>query len=287
MNWDNLQYFLAVARTGSLSGAAAQLAVNHSTVARRVDKIEADLGVRLFDRLNNGYRLTQAGRNLLQQTQQLEEQIVQIQRRFQDSDKNLSGRITVSKPSAGILNLAPIISEFCIEYPNIKIELIADTAFSDLNRFEADVAIRLTESPPDKLLARKLGKLPLCIYADKTYLAANSNLEHPGQMHWLVWHEKNCEPNMQAILLQNLPDARIVLTTNSYSEVYEGINAGLGVGLLSPRRLPAKHDLSVLTPELFQHSLSCYILCHPELRQNAKINAFIEFFSDRISSLLA
>ena len=103
MNWDHLEYFLAVARSGSLSGAAKQLNVNHSTVARRLEKLEQQLGSILFHRLSNDYQLTEYGVKLQQQAVAVEDQINQIQRVFKSHDSELSGSLCVTQPSSGAL----------------------------------------------------------------------------------------------------------------------------------------------------------------------------------------
>ncbi|MEJ6539224.1 MAG: LysR family transcriptional regulator, partial [Halioglobus sp.] len=147
MDWGHLEYFLAVARTGSLSGAAKQLGVNHSTVARRLEKLEQQLNVRLFDRLNNGYRLTDDGLSLKAHAAQVEREINQIQGVFSGSEAELRGTLKISKPSSGLLNLAPLLVAFHRRYPDINLVLTAGGERSEIARMEADVAIRLTNNP--------------------------------------------------------------------------------------------------------------------------------------------
>jgi len=105
MDWSNLEYFLSVAREGSLSKAAYKLDVNHSTVARRLDKLELDLNVKLFNRHNKGYELTNHGLALQQEATVVENQVFQIQRVFQSKEAELSGTLTITKPSNGGVNM--------------------------------------------------------------------------------------------------------------------------------------------------------------------------------------
>ena len=134
MEWGHLEYFLAVARTGSLSGAAKQLRVNHSTVARRLEKLEQQLNVRLFDRLNNGYRLTDDGLALKAHAAQVEREINQIQGVFSGSEAELRGTLKISKPSSGLLNLAPLLVAFHHRYPDINLVLTAGGERSEIAR---------------------------------------------------------------------------------------------------------------------------------------------------------
>lgn len=286
MDWSHLEYFLAVARTGSLSAAARQLQVNHSTVARRLDKLEQQLQVRLFDRLNNGYRLTGDGQALRQKAGQIEEQISQIEGVFSGSESELIGSLKVSKPSSGALNLAPLLTEFHRRYPHIELDLTAASARSEISRMEADVAIRLTDNPPDALIGQKLGQLPMLLYASRAYLQQLKTLD-PAQLDWLIWQEGDSPFTMEATLNQEMPDARIVLRTNSYSELYEAVKAGMGVSWLSPLRLPKSHKLQAVSPERYRYEIGVWLLSHPDLRNRERIRVFKNFMSEQLGGSLA
>ena len=286
MDWSHLEYFLAVARTGSLSGAAKRLNVNHSTVARRLDKLEQQLQVRLFDRLNNGYQLTQDGLALQQQASRVEEQIDQIQGVFCGTETQLNGSLKISKPSSGILNLAPLLTDFHQQYPNIDLHLTSASTLSELNRMEADVAIRITDAPPPDLIAHRLGQLPIFIYGSRSYLQQSKTLD-PAQCDWVVWQEDTSTLNMEPVLKMNLPDARIVLRTNSYNELYEAVNAGMGVSMLSPLRLPKGHRLQALLPEVYKFDIGIWLLSHPDLRNRERVKVFKAFMVEQLGEILA
>ncbi|HJU30330.1 MAG TPA: LysR family transcriptional regulator, partial [Hyphomicrobiaceae bacterium] len=144
-SWDDLRVLLAVARHGSLSGAARALGVNHSTVLRRVAALEAAIGTRLFDRLPGGYALTPAGDDMHMVAARLEEEIAAAQRRLAGRDAQPSGTVRVTTIDILALYVLPRhLTSFRAAYPGISIELvIAETPFS-LTRREADVAIRAT-----------------------------------------------------------------------------------------------------------------------------------------------
>jgi DNA-binding transcriptional LysR family regulator len=284
MDWSHLEYFLAVARAGSLSGAAKQLRVNHSTVARRLDKLEQQLQVRLFDRLNNGYRLTEDGQALKQKAGQIEEQINQIEGVFSGSESELIGSLKVSKPSSGALNLAPLFTEFHRLYPHIDLELTAASARSEINRMEADVAIRLTDNPPEELIAQKLGGLPMLTYASADYLK-RAGTRNPADLDWLVWQTQDSPFNMEATLGNEFPDARIVLRTSSYNEIYEAVSAGMGVSLLSPVRLPKAHKLEAIATD-YGSEIGVWLLSHPDLRNRERIRVFKNFMIEHLGGIL-
>ncbi|MDG2079331.1 MAG: LysR family transcriptional regulator [Pseudomonadales bacterium] len=285
MNWDHLEYFLAVARAGSLSGAAKQLDVNHSTVARRLEKLEQQLGSKLFHRLSNGYQLTEYGFKLQQQAVAVEDQINQIQRVFKSHDSELSGSLCVTKPSSGALNLQPIFADFLRQYPEIDLHIDAVSQFSDLSRLEADVAIRFVDTAPEGLVADKLGFMPMYIYGSSE-LIKQVNSQSPEDYPWVIHHGRNVQIDSEADLLARYPDTKIVMRTSSYNEVYEAICSGVGVGFLSPLRLPPSHTLQALAPERFSFGSNIWLLTHPDLLDNARVKVFKEFLLSRAAKLL-
>ena len=285
MDWGHLEYFLAVARIGSLSGAAKLLRVNHSTVARRLEKLEQQLNVRLFDHLNSGYQLTEDGLALKKHAAQVEREINQIQGVFSGSEAELRGTLKISKPSSGLLNLAPLLVAFHHRYPDINLVLTAGGERSEIARMEADVAIRLTNDPPEALVARKLGQLPINIFGNRAYLerAGTRNL---AEYDWLVWHADDSLLNMEPVLKREIPNARIVLRTSCYNELFEAVNAGMGVSLLSPLRLPKTHQLQALSPSLHQFDLGVWLLSHPDLRNRERIRVFRDFMIEHLGGAL-
>ena len=142
MDWSNLEYFLAVAKEGSLSSAAKVLKVNHSTVARRIDKLETDLNVRLFRRHNKGYLLTEHGLALEQETKKVDQQIYQIQRVFKDKETELSGKLVISKPSSGGINITPLISKFIKQYPKIQLDILVAHNSDDVDNLDSDAVAK-------------------------------------------------------------------------------------------------------------------------------------------------
>ena len=285
MDWSHLEYFLAVTRAGSLSGAAKKLQVNHTTVARRLDRLEEQLQVRLFDRLSTGYRLTEDGLALEQQALQVEAQVKRIPSIFSGSEAELRGRLKISKPSSAVINLAPMLAEFHRRYPGIELELQATGAHTNISQLDADVAIRLTSNPPEDLIGRRLGRLPMALYGSTTYFQKLES-EDPARLDWILWEDKGSSMRMAADLRQQLPDAKIALRTSSYNEVYQAVVAGMGVGFLTPLTLPRKHNLRVLSGLDTDYSIDVWLLSHPDLRKRERVNAFKQFIGEQLESIL-
>ena len=152
MNWDDVQVFLGVCRAGSISGAARQLAVNHSTVLSRIANLERTLSVRLFDRLPRGYSLTAHGHELAASVAGVPEQLDAAQRRLTGADLALSGTIRVTAPDTlGQELLLPLFAQFQAMHPQVRLELVTGSTFLNLTQREADVAVRGSNQPPEKL----------------------------------------------------------------------------------------------------------------------------------------
>ena len=165
IDWDDIRYFLAVARRGSITSAARDLGVNHSTVSRRIAAFEDNLGVRLFDRIATGYNLTPAGQEMVPSAQRMEEEALGL-------DTALSGVLRVTTAGTFVNPfLMEQIGRFLTEYPGIDIELVVSTDLANLHAREVDVAIRATMNPPDTLVGRRIGRLTAMLYGRSDFIA--------------------------------------------------------------------------------------------------------------------
>ncbi len=164
MNWNDLRLLIAIAEAGSLAGAARELQLNHSTVFRRLNQLEAALAVRLFERFNEGYVLTPAGERMLELSREAAETIQTIEREMAGQDFAPTGtvRITTAVNIARTL-LPPVLKTLRQSHPQILVEIAVGDGDYDLNRREADIALRATQSPPAHLIGRKVAELDWCL----------------------------------------------------------------------------------------------------------------------------
>ena len=165
MNWDDFRYFAAVARTGSVRGAAQQLGVNPSTVTRRVEALETDLGVLLFTRSAKGLHITPEGADVVQQVDQVGEQLREIESNLKGRDQRLEGRIRVAVPDVlAVSFLLADLAPFTEAYPAIDLELMPGYQNPDLRAGEMDVALVATDHPPEDMVGRPLSRVALAAY---------------------------------------------------------------------------------------------------------------------------
>ena len=147
MNWDDLRFFRAVAETTTLAGAARRLSVNHSTVFRRINRFEKHLGTRLFERLPDGYQLTDAGEVVLNHVSRIGEEVDNIQIKLLGKDYRPSGKIRLTAPdNLAYAYLPRYLVDFTKRYPEIDIDMVVGAENLNLTRREADIAIRLVSA---------------------------------------------------------------------------------------------------------------------------------------------
>lgn len=280
-DWDDLRLFLAIARAGTLAGAARALGVNHSTVFRRLNAMEAGLEVRLFERLPEGYVPTSAGEALWRRAERVEEEAQTIERELSGQDVRLSGRVRLTTTDT-LANgfLAPLFRDFCERYPGIELELLIVSAFLDLARREADVAIRPTEAPPENLIGRKLGAIRWGIYGAHDYLRQRSPLTDPSRPEahrFIGGNEQIGHLASSRWLNERVPTEAFALRTNSVVAAMGAARAGTGLAVLPhymARQEPELECVLAIGPEV---ATDLWLLVHPDLRHSARIRAFMAF----------
>ena len=185
MNWDDMKLFLAVARTGSISGGAKQLGVQHSTVSRRLRSLEEKLGARLIERKKSGYELTLAGENVKQSAIRIEREMLGVDEALLGKDTTLVGplRVTAINNMASSV-LMPMFAQFSELHPQVDLHIIVSNMDASLAQREADIAIRLTNTPTDTLIGKRLLTVASTIYGSHKYIKKIRQQKAEPQMAW-------------------------------------------------------------------------------------------------------
>ena len=178
MDWNDLRYFLGVARTGSLTQTSANLRVSQSTVSPRIAELEASLRLPLFARHQTGYFLTDEGREVLKLALLAEESIMALERGAAGLDMNPCGvvRLATSENLATDL-VIPALPAFAKRYPGIRLEIVTSTVAAELGRHEADLALRVVRPSRENLKARRVGLMTYSVYATGEYLRRRPALD--------------------------------------------------------------------------------------------------------------
>lgn len=279
-SWDDLRLVLAVARGGSLSAAARQLGVNHSTVFRRLGNLEAALAVRLFDRETKGYAATTAGSDLLQTAEAIEAQMIALERRLAGRDLSLSGAIRITAPDDVYepLLIDPL-ARFRRRYPDITLEVVIDNRMLNLTRREADVALRPARNPDENLVGRKIGRLVSRAYVSRDLLADGG--DH-ARLPWLAWEEGGGPAEERAWFKAEIATERIVFRCNSMQHLMTACRAGIGAAILPCFLADPAPELVRLEPFDAKMETQLWLLTHPDLRRTARIRAFLDFLFEEL-----
>lgn len=278
--WDELRFVLAVGRTGGLSSAARLLGVNHSTVSRNITAFEQRLQTRLFDRLQTGFVPTDAGRQAIDTAERIEQAFIDLGRQIDSNDQGLEGTLRVTAPQLIIqVHLAEIVAKFASENPKIDISLLAANEIVNLNKREADVAVRVSNNPAENLHGRRIAK------QNRAYFAAKSYIQSVDQKYEARWHDAPIAcvsfswwgKEVPTDVRQRFPKAHVAIECDDMIAVHNAIRSGMGIGRL-PCFLGDPDDKLARVPALEPEPyLDIWILTHPDLKTTARVRRFMRF----------
>jgi DNA-binding transcriptional LysR family regulator len=280
VDWDALQAFLAVARTGRISAAARRLEVEHTTVSRRLAALESDLGVPLFYRTTTGYLLTPHGQNALAQAEDMERAALALAARAREDCAVTAGRVRVAMaPEFASHWLAQHLPAFRAQYPGIQLQILVGTRQRDLTRGEAELAIQSPRPRPQGLLAVRLARASIRLYASKRLARDRrwrvTGLETlrglPLLTYTPAFHMLQDAKWFQPVLA----GATIALETNSTHALAAAAKAETGVAVL-PRFVAGRDDdLIEVSDDVAINDV--WLITHPEFRRDPKVRATADF----------
>jgi DNA-binding transcriptional LysR family regulator len=281
LDWNDLRYFLAVCRAGTLVGAARSLHVRHSTVGRRVEALEAALGVSLFMRAPDGFVLTEAGSGIVSLAEEAERAVAAVERRVAGGDKRIDGivRVTTSESFSGFLMRR--LPELQAQHPTLTVEVLTGNASLDLMRREADLAIRFMETTQADLICKRLCDAGWSLYASETYLARAGNPRTPTDLarHDIIGFDETMARSPGAIWLEeHKAGARVVVRCNSLMSALNASIAGMGVTVLPCFLAEAQPSLRRLTDEVLA-TRAIWVVFHPDVAQIRRVRTVIDFVS--------
>lgn len=287
-DWDNLKAFLAVARTGRLTAAAARLGADHTTISRRIGALEAALRASLFNRAPTGYSLTIQGEQLLATAEAMESLSFAAQQSVGETDLSISGAVRIGAPEGfGSYFLAPRLGELCDRHPELTLELVAITGGFSLSKREADIAIALSPPHEGRLTARKLSDYRLGLYASDAYLAGRrpirdrddlqdqrfigyvEDLIHTEELDYLRRGETHVEARIKS--------------SNLIAQLRAAI-AGAGICVLPHFIARAKRSLVPVLPGVIELTRAFWLITHADLRNLARIRVTTDFIVEEVKA---
>jgi DNA-binding transcriptional LysR family regulator len=287
MEWDNIRVFLAVARSGQMLAAANRLLMDHSTIRRRINVLEKELGVRLLDRKTTGCLLTAAGERFIVAAERAEAEIISGLSTVAGLDSSLTGKVRIGAPDGfGTYFLAGGLSEFVIQNPDLTVQLVPVPRIFSFNKREVDIVVAL-ERPTEKVIvSRKLTDYTLSLYASKDYLATIGPIQARNDLS-------------KATLITYVQDLSYSISLDYFAEVeehvsrryecvsvlgqVEAVRAGAGIGILHDFLALRYPDLERVLPDI-RFTRTYWIATHSELMRVKRVVELINFIASRVKA---
>jgi len=277
MDWDHLRFFLELARAGTLQGAARRLAVDHTTVARRIQALEKQVGALLFTREALGHRLTEAGRALQPQVEAMETAFRRIERAAPASREGLSGVVRIGATEGfGTAVLAPRLALFAQRHPRLVVDLLALPRLVNLSRREADIVISLERPARGAVVVTRLCDYALRLYASQAYLAAHPPIAAREDLrgHRFIGYVDDLLFSKALHYLDELgrPDAFTLRSTSILAQ-HAAVAAGAGIAVLPAFLAERDASLRAVLPEQARFTRTFWMSMPEETRHVARLQA--------------
>ncbi len=289
-DWDDLKHLLAVAQTGSTLAAGRALAVDQSTVQRRLAELERRIGQSLVQRQPTGYRLTEFGQEMLPFAEAVERAVLAFERQLRTLGTTTAGviRLTCPEPIVNRIMQSGLLDRFHARHPALRVQFVMSDKYVDLSQGDADVALRSGDTDDDELVGRKVGDSIWAVYASRLYIerhgqpASIQDLAH----HALVCFDDTMAKHRIAQWLRTVaPDAPMAARSSSVLGLIYALKAGLGIGPLPLPLGDAEPDLVRVLGPVAELSRIWRLLTTRELRRTPRVAAFFDFIVDEIETL--
>jgi len=281
-DWNDLRYFLAVSRAGSLAGAARSLGVRHTTVGRRIEALEAALAASLFTRTPDGFALTEAGAGIVPLAEDAERAAEAVERRVAGGDERVEGvvRVTTSEAIAGFL--VRRLSELQARYPELTVGVLSTNASLDLSRGEADIALRMVPTDAAELISKRLCDAGWSLYAAESYVERMGVPGDPANLsgHSVVGFDETMAGTPGAVWLDAHGEgAHVVMRCNSLIAALNATIVGMGVSVVPCFLADAEPTLTRLTQAVLGKR-EIWVVFHPDVAKIKRVRTVIDFITE-------
>jgi DNA-binding transcriptional LysR family regulator len=284
--WDDFRLVKVIAEAKGLTGAAERLGVNHSTVFRRLGQLEETLGVKLFERHRTGYALTAAGEEMTLLAERMEEDVATFARKLAGQAMSPAGELRVTTNDTLLAHLlTPLFARFTKACPDVRLDVVLSNLALNLSKRDADVAIRATDNPPETLVGRRVATIAWALYGRA------QDFPEPGGVDlvdlydrpWVALGDNLAVLKVARYVRERVGPERIVYKVNTVLGLAEAVEAGIGIGPLPCFIADARPQLVRLSPPNPEFSTGLWLLTHPDLRQSARVRAFLDFMANEIA----
>ena len=286
---DQVLAFLAIVRTGTTLAAARRLGVDHSTVARRLTRLEAALGVRLFDRSPRGLTPTESAAALIVHAERIESELIAAAG-ISAHASEATGPVRLATPEIfGTWLVAPHLAQLRERHPGLVLELAPESRSISLSKREADIAITLRPPPKGRLVARKLTDYRLGLYGASPSLGPGS-IASPADLsgqRFVSYIDELLDYPELSTLDQALPGAMPVFRSSSSAAQQSAVAAGIGLGMLHVLAADQDHRLQRILPDMIEVPRSYWLVVHADQQRTPRVRAVIAFLTDLVDQMRA
>ena len=284
LSWDDFRYVKAIADARSLAGAAEALKVNHSTVFRRLAQVEQRLGTRLFERSRSGYALTPCGEEMVHLAERMDDDIVAFEREVTGHDLRPSGELRITTNDTILVHLlTDILAAFRRAYPEIALDVMVANEPLNLSKRDADVALRATHRPPENLVGRRVAGIAWAPYGPKELAGRFNPAADARHYDWLGFGDNLSGIKAARWLSEHAGDQRIVYKANTILGLAQAATSGIGLAMLPCFIGEATAGVVRLAPPDPALEIGLWLLTHADLRQTARVRAFMDFAATEIT----
>lgn len=289
LDWTDFHTMLVIAQQGSVAKACITLAMTHSTLLRKLDLIETRLKTRLFERVRGHYTLTPAGQEIVQAARDFEPKAHEAEMRVMGQDLRPSGDVRISVASIIIGHLLPpVLTRLSLDYPEILIELTASPDNVNLQRREADIAIRIIDKVPDWLVGQKLADVQF-----KVYMLRQEGIDAPlrsvnkliKERRWIGFERHARELKVDRWLTDKVPEESVVLRVDNFTHALTMVRAGIGIAMLPTFLEASAPYLQPLTEPIAALKTPLWLVTHPDLRNVARIRAVRRIIASSLANI--
>ncbi len=285
IRWDDLQYVLTVANSGSVAAAARVLGVNHSTVLRRLSNFEHRHKLRVFHKLPTGYKLTEEGKQLLDAALVIETTVKTLERKVFGQEMKLEGTLRLTTTDTLLrLILERHLIAFHQAYPKIKLEIVTTTRLLDLSQLDADVAIRPTTTLSEGLSGIRLCDIAFGVYGSPKYINSLHGPRPIESAHWLGFTPKIGGSNVARQVDSILNPYNVIAKADSFGALALLAEGGMGLAYMPCFIGEASRNLQRVDMKLKDIDVGLWLMTHRDLANSARVRSFFEFIKTEITA---
>jgi len=281
VDWNDLKYLLALKREGTLAGAARALSVDHSTVSRRLAALEDAIGTQLLRRTPEGLCFTEAGNAAAASAEAMDASASGLLSKLAGADDRDAGVVRLTCAEGIIPFLVTELKELRVAHPELRVELLPSTAVLDLQRREADIAVRMFRPTQAALVARFVGKLGWSLYANEAYVGRRGLLQSLGDLsgHDVVGYHAELKAGFGPRWLdEHAGSATVVMRCDSVRGAVLAIGQGVGIGTIPCYLAAGDPSLRRLTPEVTANA-EMYLVTAPDVQDLKRVRLVLELLA--------